>query len=169
MIVVDEVERKYIITDFEKSERWEKEQIVYQWYTCIEDTFHKKLKLIFDLCENRLIYVEVCKKNTGIGSASKTVNYLDISSFQCNRMIGVPFVLKRRSIKRELFVDRFVRSSGICKYLLEDEGNDLEIRSHSEFRIIKEVTDTSEYYNQNMTTLFSESDAEQLSFLLSLF
>ena len=169
MGTIHEQENKYLVDDVTKNTVWDKEQIVYQWYTGISKTAHTKEKLIFDLLNCRIIYVRIGKMYVGPGEANKNVEYLDIDSFNVDQMTDIPFVMKRRSIKDHIFLDRMIRSNGICEYLLEDEDDDLSKRTWDEFRVTENVTDRVEYYNQNMCTPFTTVDAQYLKFLLQSF
>ena len=91
------------------------------------------------------------------------------SDSSSSRYLQIPFVLKRRSIKDKLFLDVFLRSNGICKYLLEDESDGGGTAPDGEYEILQEVTDDIRYYNQAMTTAFTEDDADKLDYLLSIF
>ena len=166
---VDETEKKFLVGNVRKQAPWPKEQIVYQWYTHLEAGSHTKKKLIFDLATQRIRYVEVTKKSESPGTNSKEVKYFDIEDFSSKELIGVPFVLKRRSIKDKLFLDVFLRSNGICRYLLEDESDGGGTAPDGEYEILQEVTDDIRYYNQAMTTAFTEDDAGKLDYLLNIF
>lgn len=169
MIVVEETERKYLLSQVNKESIWEKEHIVYQWYINIGDSQHTKEKIIFDLLKARILYVRICKNTISDVKNRKTVEYLDLSSFDPRKYVGVPFVLKRRSIQGKLFLDKMIRSNENCEYLLEDENDEIIDYKGSEFIIRKEVTNNEAFYNQNMCTSFTEEDAKSLSFLLNVF
>lgn len=169
MVTVEEREKKYLVAEVNKSGTWDKEHIVYQWYVDVKKGTHTKEKIIFDLLKARIIYVRIEKITGTDGITKKNVDYLNIDDFDPDKMVNVPFVLKRRSIKGKLFLDRFVRSNGISDYLLEDEANEIDSHSDKEFSVIRDVTDENAYYNQNMTTLFTKEDAYSLKFMLSVF
>ena len=165
----DETERKFLVGNVRKVAPWPKEQIVYQWYTHLEEGVHTKKKLIFDLATQKIRYVEVTKKSESLGTNSKEIKYFNVEDFSSQELIGVPFVLKRRSIMDKLFLDVFLRSNGICRYLLEDESDGGGSAPDGEYEILQEVTDDIRYYNQAMTTAFTEDDADKLDYLLSIF
>ena len=169
MVTVEEQERKFLVSDIDKKRVWEKEHIIYQWYVNKGKDSHTKKKIIFDLLRARIIYVEITKQTTGIGQAIKNVEYLNIKDFSSRDMVGIPFVLKRRSIRGKLFLDRMIGSNGACDYLLEDEANELENYHDGEFTIVKEVTDDDAYYNQNMCREFTGQDAAHLDYLITAF
>lgn len=169
MISVEEQERKYLISNIQKKGLWEKEHIVFQWYLDKNEEGHTKKKIIFDLLKARIIYVEITKEKIEFGKSKKKVNYLDINDFKSEDMIGIPFVLKRRSIQGKLFLDKMISSNGICEYLLEDEDNELKNYHNEEFIVIKDVTSDENYYNQNMGKIFTKQDAEKLDYLLTIF
>lgn len=168
MISVYEKEKKYLLKSVNKNGNWDKEQIVYQWYTDVSDEEHTKEKVIFDLLSARIIYVRIRKKRVEKGEAQKTVEYLELKDIDPNGLVGKPFVLKRRSIKKKLFLDRMIRSNGICEYLLEDESDEMCV-SGEEICILREVTEDEAYYNQNMCTMFTEHDKSEFEFLLGIF
>ena len=165
----EESEKKFLVGNVRKQAPWPKEQIVYQWYTHLETGAHTKKKLIIDLATQRIRYVEVTKKSESLGANSKEIKYFNVEDFSSKELIGLPFVLKRRSIKDKLFLDVFLRSNGICKYLLEDESDGGGTAPDGEYEILQEVTDDIRYYNQAMTTAFTEDDAGKLDYLLSIF
>ena len=169
VVHADETEKKFLVGNVRKQAPWPKEQIVYQWYTHLEAGAHTKKKLIFDLATQRIRYVEVTKKSESLGTNSKEIKYFNIEDFSSKELIGIPFVLKRRSIKDKLFLDVFLRSNGICKYLLEDESDGGGTAPDGEYEVLQEVTDDIRYYNQAMTTAFTEDDAGKLDYLLSIF
>lgn len=169
MDFVEEQERKYLISDVCKIGNWDKEHIVYQWYLAVGDGEHTKVKIIFDILRAQIIYVKVLKKMMGNGKINKKVEYLNLLDFSSKDMIGIPFVLKRRSIKGKLFLDKMIRSNDICKYLLEDEANEVSGYQDGELRIQSDVTNDVNYYNQNMCTTFTINDAKYLNFLLTIF
>ena len=93
-----EIEKKYLFDKIITNLQQKYLHIVYQWYVDVSDIFHKKKKIIFDLLKAIVIYVEITKEKKEIGHAKKEVFYLDIKDFKPRDMIGLPFVLKRRSI-----------------------------------------------------------------------
>ena len=105
----------------------------------------------------------------GEGKNRKNVEYLDIRDFGPGKMVGIPFVLKRRSIREKVFLDRFLRSNGVTEYLLEYEGENFENATLQSFGTLEDVTGDRRYYNQNMCIPFSQTDADQLRFLLNIF
>ena len=165
----DETEKKFLVGNVRKDAPWPKEQIVYQWYTHLEAGIHTKKKLIFDMATQKIRYVEVTKKSESLGTNSKEIKYFNVEDFSSKELIGVPFVLKRRSIREKLFLDVFLRSNGICRYLLEDESDGGGTAPDGEYEVLQEVTDDIRYYNQAMTTAFTEDDADKLDYLLSIF
>lgn len=162
-----EKEKKYLVKNVNKICCWDKEQIVYQWYLERSDAGSTKEKLIFDLLQNKVIYVRVQKWLSDFGEAKKEVQYLDINSLNVEEKIGIPFVLKRRAIKSGYFLDHFIVSNDRCKYLLEIEQEDNNL-SFPEYEIAEDVTRNFAYYNQNMCVPFGDIDAERLQFLLKL-
>lgn len=162
-----EIEKKYIPSAVAKSEIWDREQIVFQWFLASDENGSQKVKIVFDLTYAKIVFVKISKSIIELGKSTKKVEYLDLSEFRPNEMIGKDFILKRRSIKEKVFLDRFIRSNGITEYLVEDEGNSA-IKEKSFLRL-KDVTDDRRYYNQNMCTCFSQEDADNLSFLLNCF
>lgn len=164
-----EKEKKYILKSVDKKTQWEKEHLVYQWYYEKSRMSSKKLKIIFDFSNHRIIYVRVTKVLKELGIAEKQVEYLDISTFRAQEMINIPFVLKRRAIRKDIYLDKFIVSNGICKYLLEVEESPITNFSDEEYIIDKEVTQNVAYYNQNMCVNFAQEDADKLNFLLETF
>ncbi len=169
MITLEENERKYLVSDVSKKGLWDKEQIVYQWYVCVEENGHTKIKIAFDILKARIIYAEIMKNTISIGRNSKQVKYLDIRDFSPNFMVGLPFVLKRRSISGRIFLDKMLESNGFCDYLLEDEANELSDYHGGEFNILRDVTDDLRYYNKNLCRIFTNDDAIFLGKLLRIF
>lgn len=169
MNVLYEKERKYLIDEIDKKDVWEKEHIVYQWYVEISEGGSIKEKLIFDILRNRVIAARIQKQSLGYGESRKKVEYLDINNFSIEEKMGVPFILKRRSIKQNHFLDHFISSNMICEYLLEIEDVQCKDAGFAEYKIVEDVTNDLHYYNQNMCVPFEKNDAEKLHFLLSIF
>ena len=169
MMVVEEKEKKYLIHSFEKKDIWNREHIVYQWFINKSESGSEKVKIIFDLTRLKLIYVRVKKQMIELGNNKKTVEYLDVNQFDPEQMIGIPFVLKRRAIKDDVFLDKFIVSNGITEYLVEYEGKESVRDVCKEISVQKEVTDDINYYNQSMCVPFSKEDAKQLKFLMKIF
>lgn len=167
MNVLYEKERKFLIEAVNKKGVWEKEHIVYQWYVEINGNGSIKEKLIFDILKNRVIAARIQKQSLGYGESRKKVEYLDVNHFSVKDKLGEPFILKRRSIKQNHFLDHFISSNRICEYLLEVEED--ETVDFSEYSIMNEVTNDLHYYNQNMCIPFEDDDAEKLQFLLDIF
>lgn len=168
MVEAIEIERKFLVSKVKKETCWDKEHIVYQWYTEISSSKSKKLKIIFDLKSSRLIYVCVTKKTIGNGQAHKEITYLSPSDFNPDCMIGIPFILKRRAIIGKIFIDKFIVSNGVTEYLLENEGDPLEPLSEN-FELGAEVTENSAFYNQAMAVPFTQQDAEKLKYFLKIY
>ena len=161
-----ETEHKFLISGIKKELPWDREQIIFQWFLESSKMGSKKIKIIFDMTRESVICVCVTKKIIKLGEAEKTVEYLLKDDIDIEKLIGIPFVLKRRSIKDKIFLDKFIRSNGIVDYLLEYEGEDIKVLE--EFDIIKEVTQDISYYNQNMCDIFSADDAGYLQFILKI-
>lgn len=166
---VYETEKKYLAKKIIKSDLWDREQIVYQWYIEKQGEKAKKIKVIFDLTQARIIYVSVTKEFIDWGKSKKEVEYLDIREFRPNDYINSKFILKRRSIKNKVFLDKFIRSNGKTEYLIEDEGDCLVNNPNLWGIELQDVTDNQEYYNEKMCVDFTENDAEHLSFMLNCF
>lgn len=165
---VHEKEKKYLLKYVNKCENWDREQIVYQWYIDVSGDEHTKEKVIFNLLDASVIYVRISKKRVSLGEAEKTVEYLQLKDLDPASYLGKPFVLKRRSIKNKIFLDKMIRSNGACDLLLEDEG-DGPLADWEEIGLLRDVTDDETYYNQNMCTPFTEQDFSQLCFLIECF
>ena len=169
MKTIEENERKYLISKNQKEETWEREHIVYQWFLEKNAQGSVKEKIIFDLTRAKIIYARISKVSCGEGKNHKNVEYLDIRDFNPGKMVGIPFVLKRRSIREKVFLDRFLRSNGVTEYLLEYEGENFENATLQSFGTLEDVTGDRRYHNQNMCIPFSQTDAYQLRFLLNIF
>ena len=103
MKTIEENERKYLISKNQKEETWERENIVYQWFLEKNAQGSVKEKIIFDLTRAKIIYARISKVSCGEGKNHKNVEYLDIRDFNPGKMVGIPFVLKRRSIREKVF------------------------------------------------------------------
>lgn len=164
---IKEYEKKFLIDSFEQTYIWDKEQLVYQWYVEADEKHSMKKKLIFDLKTLRIIFVEVEKQVIDWGLANKTVTYLDYDKVNFEEYVGKDFVLKRRVIQSDIFVDRFIRSNNATEYLVEVEGENN--KEYENLNITKEVTKDEKYYNQNMCVTFTKDDLEKLNYLLDCF
>lgn len=171
VVHIREEERKFVINDFSKKGNWDREFLIYQWYEHSKDQGEKKDKLIFDLLDFSVRYVAVTKYRKSSIISEKKVNYYDISNFEVNNFLFLPFVLKRRSIKADIHLDHFIYSNGLCKYLLELENSlppQAILESYNLF-IQKEVSFQKEYRNSFMCIPFDASHAVELKGLLAQF
>ncbi len=164
-----EIERKFLIGSFTKKVPWDNEHIVYQWYLKSEEGHSIKDKLILDLRNVRLVYARIEKTSDVPGENVKKVRKFPLSEVDFTRYIGSPFILKRRSIRGKVFLDKFIRSNGLTEYLVEYEGNHFADDVEDLFSISAEVTMDLRYYNQNMCTEFTENDSRDLFFLITAF
>ena len=168
VVNVFETERKYLIKSFTKDFLWDREFIIYQWYDSQEK--EKKTKLIIDLPNLTTKWVRVTKKRLSNAESQKNIEYLNSKDVNLNDLVGEQFVCKRRALKGKISIDYFVRSNEICKYLLEDEGDEQLLNDFiSTYKVeLTEVTNDVSYRNTNMTTKFTDKDKEQLLFLLDV-
>ena len=168
VVKVSESEKKYKLDKFQKDSLWDREFIIYQWYDSVEK--EKKTKLIIDLLSQTIKWVRVTKKRISNSESQKTVEYLSTGDVSIDDLVGQQFVCKRRSLKGEISIDYFVRSNGLCQYLIENEGEsdmlDAFINVHN--LSLEDVTDDYRYRNTNMTSVFSLQDRDHLKFLLSI-
>ncbi|WCO01138.1 hypothetical protein [Psychroserpens ponticola] len=170
-VKVNEIERKFIIQDFNKEETWDREFIIFQWFVAGSDNIETKLKLIIDLHSLNRKYVRVTKERLSNEAAKKTVDYLDSKAINYSELIGTPFVCKRRSIKKDIHLDKFIYSNGICKFLLEDEGNHEDLENfckENDIKVVEDVTDQVSYRNINMTIDFLDEHLSKLKFLQTI-
>ncbi|MCK8622334.1 hypothetical protein [Prevotella sp. E13-27] len=167
IVSVSETERKYLVKSFTKDSLWDREFIIYQWYDKKEK--EKKTKLIIDIPNLTTKWVRVTKKRLSNAESQKTVEYLNSKDIDLKKLLGEPFVCKRRFLKGKISIDYFIRSNGACDYLLEDEGDEAMLKAFvsSCNASLTDVTDDISYRNTNMTTPFSEEDKKQLEFLLN--
>ena len=169
---VKEIEHKFIISDFNKNDIWDREFIIFQWYMFNSQNKESKLKLIIDLHSFERKYVRVTKERLSNSESDKIVDYLDYNSINFSNFIGKPFVCKRRSIKKDIHLDKFIFSKDVCKFLLEDEGdkNGLELFcKKNKIEIINDVTNNPKFRNINMTIDFKELHLSSLKLILQLF
>ncbi|SNS49021.1 hypothetical protein SAMN05446037_101169 [Anaerovirgula multivorans] len=167
-----EEEKKYILESVNKASLWDKEFIIYQWYESNfnDSNFESKFKIIFDIKNVAMKAVRVEKKRIIHRASEKKVYYLEFDEIKLCTLLNKPFVAKRRSIKDNLFLDRFLKSNNKCKYMLEVENQDSVKSIESlEFKILKCVTEDDSYLNRNMTILFSTNDLIELELLIKCF
>lgn len=166
--MTEETERKYILAQFQKTETWTREFVIYQWYD--EDNPERKLKILFDLVNLYQRWVVVTKERLSNSHSNKKIEYLTPKDIDLTNLIGKPFVMKRRSVLKDICVDEFIRSNGICQYMLEDEGERAtldEIVNAMELSLT-DVTDDVRYRNTNMTTIFTDEDLSMLNLLIQI-
>jgi len=166
-----EIEEKYLPDKIEKRCKWEREFIIYQWYSERNIEGSEKYKIIFDLDKLSWKFVKIRKSNRGIGVAEKQITYLTKEDLDIEKLKEYPFVMKRRSIKGNIFLDKFIYSNELCEYLLEIEYEDQihELPEISGVKIGKNVTADERYLNKNMTIAFSDEAARELQTMLKLF
>ena len=93
-VEVKEIEHKFIISDFNKNDIWDREFIIFQWYMFNSQNIESKLKLIIDLHSFERKYVRVTKERLSDSESDKIVDYLDYNSIN---FLGIS-----RSIKLSL-------------------------------------------------------------------
>lgn len=143
-----EEEEKYIVSSVNKTSLWDREFIVYQWYESDpnDNLFESKIKIIFDICNISTKVVRVQKNRINQRASNKKVFYLNLDEINFLNLLDRPFVVKRRSIKENLFLDHFLKSNNKCEYMLEIENQEsIGIIESSEFKIIKCVTEDNSY------------------------
>lgn len=171
-VKLNEVERKFTVNDLTKKEQWEREFIIFQWYTEGSENRETKLKIIIDLHSFEQKFVRVSKHRVSNKEANKTVDYLNKNAIEFEKLIGIPFVCKRRSIKNDIHLDQFINSNGICGILLEDEGNQDGLENfcnENTISLLKDVTEDLSYRNINMTVDFNGKHLSNLNFILSIY
>lgn len=161
VVQLKEKESKYRVEIKEKTSVWTREFIIYQWYHLRELNYESKFKLIIDLQQLNQKFVKVEKIRTSAVTSDKKVTYLTICDFKNLDLIGVPFVMKRRSIKENIHLDRFIYAHSPSEYLLEieDDSNPNDIQ---EIKIIEDVSEDPTYLNINMTIPFETLHQEEL-------
>lgn len=166
--MAEETERKYILHQFHKTELWDREFVIFQWYD-VENS-ERKLKIIFDLVNLYQRWVVVTKERLSNSHSNKKIEYLAPETIDLSTLVGKPFVMKRRSVLKDICIDEFIRSNGICQYMLENEGGSapLEEVANEMGLFLTDVTDDVRYRNTNMTTTFSEQDLANLKLLIKI-
>jgi|SRR5690554_552035 len=160
---VSESERKFLVNEFRRTKAWERELLILQWYEADSDALvESKVKCVLDLARISQTWVRVRKHRQDFQRADKTITYLDATQVQLKSLLGLPFVMKRRSIHQQLHLDHFLISNGQCTWLLEDEQNNVLEKELENLgiRLGDEVTENLAYRNLSMACTF---DLEQLS------
>src|SRR5690606_33579567 len=112
---------------------------------------------------------KVEKDRLTLTSSNKQVTYLDINEFDFKDFVGVPFVMKRRSIKSsDAHLDFFIYSNNSCEYMLELEREDVYPLIKEEIILLNNVSTDPNYRNINMTILFELKHYEELQFILKV-
>lgn len=164
-----EVERKYLLNSICKHEKWQKEFIIYQWFTENNGSGSTKVKIIFDLLNLKCILVRVEKRKTGDFTWDKEITYLDRETLNPKEFLGMNFVAKRRAIYQNVFLDKFFRSNGRCRFLLEVEEDLCEQELEAlGIEIGRDVSQDPDFLNANMCVPFEERDCKAVSFLLEM-
>lgn len=164
-----EVERKYLLNSICKHEKWQKEFIIYQWYMENNGLGSTKVKIIFDLLNLKCIPVRVEKRKTGDFAWDKEITYLERDALNPKELLGMNFIAKRRAIYKNVFLDKFFRSNGRCRFLLEVEDDLCEQELEAlGIEIGRDVSKDPDYQNANMCVPFEESDYKAVCFLLEM-
>jgi|SRR5690554_3368895 len=162
VVQLKEKESKFKVEVKEKTSAWTHEFIIYQWYDSRQENYESKFKLIIDLQQLSQKFVKVEKTRTSAITSDKTVTYLTIDDFNNLDLISIPFVMKRRSIKGNYHLDRFIYSTYSSEYLLEVEDDDINLLELQEIQILEDVSEDSKYLNINMTIPFEAFHKEEL-------
>ena len=164
-----EEEYKYLLQNVNKNSLWDREFIIYQWYVTsqTDQSYECKLKVIFDVVQLSKKIVQVEKWRKSIHFAEKKVTYLTEEDIDLSRLLGQPFISKRRSIQGSCHLDRFIWSNGICEYLLEIENDTrLPTELEKELSLGEEVTHDAAYQNINMAIGFQKEHIHEFQFLI---
>lgn len=154
-----EKEEKYLVKLNGEKELWDKEYIIYQWYLTASYEENTKIKVIFDFQTLKSRLVKVRKMRVKDNIFEKDIKCLDKDEIDFSELIGCPFVAKRRSIRKNIFLDRFIKSNGLCEYLLEIEDASEENENNNLLNniiLLKNVKNDPRYYNQNLCILFDD-------------
>lgn len=151
-----EQEEKYLVEVKDKKGLWDKEFLIYQWYLSASYEENTKIKVIFDFLTMKVKLVQVKKMRVNGNLFEKEIKYLNKSEMNFSKLIGCSFVAKRRSIRSNIFLDKFIKSNGLCDYLLEIE--DQSEKTDHNIILLKNVTNDSNYYNQNLCIPFDENE-----------
>lgn len=166
VIELKEKESKFLINVLEKGSTWNREFIIYQWYEKSEGNYESKYKLIIDLLSLEQKFVKVEKTRTGEMTSDKRVTYFSSTDFKNIELIGMPFIMKRRSIQgNDIHLDKFIYSNKACNYLLEVENEDVEVQQLNGIEIVQNVSTNKSYLNIQMAIPFQTTHKEELNFL----
>ncbi len=166
-VQLKEKELKYTVEVNNKNFAWDREFIIYQWYDNSKDNYESKFKLIIDLQQLTQKFVKVEKNRTSTTTSDKKVTYLELDDFLNLNFMNLPFVMKRRSIKGNVHLDRFIHANYKSEYLLEIEDNTNPLHIE-ELIILEDVSENPEYLNINMTIPFQQYHKIQLEELCKL-
>lgn len=167
VVQLKEKESKFRVEVKDKTSAWSREFIIYQWYETQKENHESKFKLIIDLQQLTQKFVKVEKTRTSAVTSDKKVTYLTMEDLiNCN-FVGQSFVMKRRSIKGNVHLDRFIYAHAPCEYLLEieDDTNPSDIQ---EITLMEDVSENPAYLNINMTIPFEALHQEELIKLCSI-
>lgn len=164
---LSEDERKYTFDKIEKNRIFPKELIVCQWYDNEDQELEYKLSV--NLLTKVSRWMRVRKKRDSFVHAEKTIEYLE--PLDMNHLLGMQFLCKRRSVDNNIFIDRFIYNNGKCINLLENEGDEKELKNAELSNGIiglREVTEETDYHSKQMAIPFSIYHLQELSLLLNL-
>ena len=165
---LSEDERKYYFDSFDKDTLFAKEVLVCQWY----DPNDKELeiKMIFRLFNGTYSWCKIRKRRISDIHADKTIEYVEAQSLE--DLLGMPFLCKRRSVLGNIYVDRFIVNDGICVNMLENEGDEEELKVFADrFKVqgLREVTSNCNYRSRDMAVPFKMMHLLELQLFLSFF
>jgi len=169
VVNIFEEESKFVVRPKKNKVVWDREFIIYQWFENQVGSCEAKYKLIVDILNLTIKFVKVEKDRLTLTSSNKQVTYLDINEFDFKDFVGVPFVMKRRSIKSsDAHLDFFIYSNNSCEYMLELEREDVYPLIKEEIILLNNVSTDPNYRNINMTILFELKHYEELQFILKV-
>lgn len=164
---LSEDERKYTFDKIEKNLIFPKELIVCQWYDNEDQELEYKLSV--NLLTKVTRWMRVRKKRDSFVHTEKSIEYLE--PLDMNNLLGMQFLCKRRSVDNNIYIDRFIYNNGKCINLLENEGDEEELKNaeltHSIIGL-REVTEETDYHSKQMAIPFSINHLQELSLLLNI-
>lgn len=164
-----EIEDKYVLNRIPADIAWDRSVLVYQFfYENSSDSCFTQDKLVINMTKGTVSFCSVTKEILGVNKSNKKTEYKNIDEVNLEELLGRPFVLKRRHIKDNLFFDVYIHG----KYpenrdrLLMLEIEHEEMDSMDDYADLltdsKCVSNLPEYYNENMTVVFTSDHMKEL-------
>lgn len=163
-----EIEDKFLLKKSPVDISWDTCVLVYQFFYENDDSRKfSQDKLVINMSKGTVSFCTITKEILAQNKSIKKGEYKSIHEIDLKSFIGRPFVMKRRHIKGNLFFDAYIygnypeKREKLWMLEIEHEG-DVSIEEYKDlFGFDRCVSNSPEFYNENMTVKFTERELNE--------